>query len=93
MWQTTLLDSARRATNRDPVDSPEEMMRLFLILSVVVALGLSVPAPLTAQAPDRMNPLIALHEQGLPAFGIAHPQIVARGGGRPRRGAEVRNTR
>ena len=61
-------------------------MRLFLILSPVVALGLPVPASVTAQAPDRMNPLIALHEQGLPAFGIAHPRIVTRVRGRRGRG-------
>ena len=54
-------------------------MRLFPILSVVVALGLPVSAPLTAQSPDRMNPIIALHEKGLPAFGIAHPRIANRG--------------
>jgi 2-keto-3-deoxy-L-rhamnonate aldolase RhmA len=60
------------------------MMRLFLYLTVVAALG--VPAPVAAQTPDRMNPIIALHEKGLPAFGIAHPQIASRGGGRRGRG-------
>ena len=61
-------------------------MRPFLMLSVLVAtLAMPVP-PLTAQSPGRMNPIIALHEQGLPAFGITHPAIVARGS-RGRRGA------
>lgn len=30
-----------------------------------------------AQSPDRINPMIALHERGLPVFGITHPAIVA----------------
>lgn len=63
-------------------------MRLFLVLSVLVAAGLPAPAPVTAQAADRMNPIIALQEKGLPVFGIAHPAITAgRGRGRGRGGA------
>ena len=61
-------------------------MRQFLISSVLVVLGLPLSAPLTAQDSDRMNPIIALHEQGLPAFGIAHPRIETRGRGRRGRG-------
>jgi len=30
-----------------------------------------------AQSPDRINPMIALHERGLPVFGVTHPPIVA----------------
>ncbi len=30
-----------------------------------------------AQSPQRLNPMIALHETGLPVFGITHPAIVA----------------
>jgi 4-hydroxy-2-oxoheptanedioate aldolase len=39
-------------------------------------------------ATGRLNPMIALHEQGLPVFGISHPGINAgRGGGGGRGGA------
>ena len=30
-----------------------------------------------AQGPERINPMIALHERGLPVFGVTHPPIVA----------------
>ena len=55
----------------------------------VVALGLSILFSITgtAQGPHRLNPMIALHEKGLPVFGITHPAI-APGRGRgpnPRR--------
>ncbi len=51
----------------------------------VLLLGLTVVALSTAgeaQAPRRLNPMIALHEKGLPVFGITHPAIVAGGRGR-----------
>ena len=47
---------------------------------LVVALGLSsllFSVTGTAQSPQRLNPMIALHEKGLPVFGITHPAIVA----------------
>jgi 2-keto-3-deoxy-L-rhamnonate aldolase RhmA len=54
---------------------------------IIAALAVvSGPAPVTAQS-GRINPVIAVQEKGLPVFGIAHPQIVARGGG-PRRGGD-----
>src|SRR6188508_3002950 len=66
------------------------MMRLVLPLTVIVAAGLAVPAPVMTQAVDRMNPIIALQEKGLPVFGIAHPSIGRGGGaGRGRAGAVV----
>jgi 2-keto-3-deoxy-L-rhamnonate aldolase RhmA len=34
-----------------------------------------------AQSPNRINPMIALHERGLPVFGVTHPPIVAGGRG------------
>ena len=43
-------------------------------------LGLALMASPTvtqAQAAGRMNPMIALHEKGLPVFGITHPTITA----------------
>ncbi|MEZ5317844.1 MAG: aldolase/citrate lyase family protein [Vicinamibacterales bacterium] len=61
-------------------------MRLFLVLSLAGALGLPSFVPAPAQSTGHLNPVIALHEKGLPVFGITHPQIVARGGGRGRRG-------
>jgi 4-hydroxy-2-oxoheptanedioate aldolase len=53
--------------------------------SIALVLGLSVLALSAggqAQAPRRLNPMIALHENGLPVFGITHPAIVAGGRGR-----------
>jgi 2-keto-3-deoxy-L-rhamnonate aldolase RhmA len=52
------------------------------------AIGLVVSATLIlsttgqAQGQRRINPMIALHEKGLPVFGITHPAIVAGGRGR-----------
>ncbi len=52
--------------------------------SVAFILGLSVLATsMSGQAQgERINPMVALHEQGLPVFGITHPAIVAGGRGR-----------
>jgi len=55
----------------------------------LAALGLALLAPQTlvsAQGGDRLNPMIALHEKGLPIFGIAHPGLTAGRGGRGGRG-------
>jgi 2-keto-3-deoxy-L-rhamnonate aldolase RhmA len=49
-------------------------------MKTVIALGLSVIALSVsgqAQGQRRLNPMIALHEKGLPVFGITHPAIVA----------------
>lgn len=52
--------------------------------SIALILALSVVASSSGQAQGRrLNPMIALHEQGLPVFGITHPAIVAGGRGRP----------
>ena len=47
--------------------------------SIALMLGLSVLATSAGQAQStrRLNPMIALHEKGLPVFGITHPAIVA----------------
>lgn len=45
-----------------------------IVALALAGLVLSVAAQ--AQAPKRINPMIALHEQGLPVFGITHPPIV-----------------
>jgi 2-keto-3-deoxy-L-rhamnonate aldolase RhmA len=61
-------------------------MRLYGVVALLVVTGLTGSALVKAQATDRMNPIIALQEKGLPVFGIAHPAIVARGAGRGRGG-------
>ncbi len=40
--------------------------------------------PVLGQAPprDRLNPMIALHEKGLPVFGVTHPSFASPRGGR-----------
>ncbi len=57
-------------------------MRSLVALACVVVLDLALPASAQAQAADRLNPIIALQEKGLPVFGISHPAIVPRGAGR-----------
>ena len=57
-------------------------MRLLVVLSLAAAALVPAPASLAPQTIDRMNPIIALQEKGLPVFGIAHPAIVPRGAGR-----------
>jgi len=57
-------------------------------LVVMVVLVVLVSSIVLAQAPkkDRLNPMIALHEQNLPVFGVTHAAITAGGrGGRRRR--------
>ena len=39
--------------------------------------GLALSSIGLAQSSDRINPMIALHERGLPVFGVTHPPIVA----------------
>jgi len=57
-------------------------MRSLVALGCVVVIGLAVPATAKAQSSERMNPIIALQEKGLPVFGISHPAILPRGAGR-----------
>ena len=52
-------------------------MRSFVTLLALS--GLAVSSIGLAQSPDRINPMIALHERGLPVFGVTHPAIVAAG--------------
>jgi 4-hydroxy-2-oxoheptanedioate aldolase len=57
-------------------------MRAHLTLGAIAIAALAIPVVGQAQARERLNPMIALHEQGLPVFGITHPTINAgRGGG------------
>lgn len=54
-------------------------MRSLATLLLLTGLAFS-PIGL-AQSPQRINPMIALHERGLPVFGVTHPAIVAAGRG------------
>lgn len=54
-------------------------MRTLVTLLALAGLGISSTG--LAQGPHRLNPMIALHEQGLPVFGVTHPPIVAAGRG------------
>src|SRR6185295_18425819 len=56
-------------------------MRVWSIV-VVVVLAVAVLAGSMAgqaQSSRRLNPMIALHEKGLPVFGVTHPAITAGG--------------
>jgi 2-keto-3-deoxy-L-rhamnonate aldolase RhmA len=44
---------------------------------IVVAIAMAAVANAGQTGPDRINPMIALHERGLPVFGVTHPAIVA----------------
>jgi 4-hydroxy-2-oxoheptanedioate aldolase len=56
-------------------------MRLFqtFLVAALTALALAGAASAQSQPAERLNPMIELHEKGLPVFGITHPSI---GGGR-----------
>jgi 2-keto-3-deoxy-L-rhamnonate aldolase RhmA len=61
------------------------MKRSTISLLALGASLIAAPDSASAQATDRMNPIIAAQEKGLPIFGIAHPRIQnfgGRGGGR-----------
>lgn len=53
-------------------------MRQSISCACTVLALLTVPRPAIAQGGDRMNPIIAAQEKGLPIFGISHPAIVRR---------------
>jgi 4-hydroxy-2-oxoheptanedioate aldolase len=56
-------------------------MRVIHALGVFAVAALAGTASAQAQPSERLNPMIALHEKGLPVFGITHPSM---GGGRGR---------
>lgn len=58
-------------------------MRHALAFTAGALAVLALPSAASAQASDRLNPVIAVQEKGLPIFGIAHPAIVRRGPGGP----------
>ncbi|MCA0375596.1 MAG: hypothetical protein LCH84_07995 [Gemmatimonadetes bacterium] len=53
-----------------------------IALATLATALVAAPAAAHAQANDRMNPIIALQEKGLPIFGISHPAIMRRPMGR-----------
>src|SRR5687767_4582565 len=52
-------------------------MRAATSVVLVSLLALSVSVAGQGKAPGRLNPMNALHEKGLPVFGLTHPAIVA----------------
>src|SRR5262245_16049630 len=66
-------------------------MRLKLLIGIVAAAVLAGLFVVHAQSTQRLNPMIALYEKGLPVFGVTHPAIVAGGRGF-RGGAPAENT-
>src|SRR5687767_8915332 len=55
-------------------------MRSIVALAGIAAIQLGLPDRAVAQAGERLNPVIALQEKGLPVFGISHPAIQRRAG-------------
>ncbi len=55
-------------------------MRRSLALVTLVTCSFASPSAAAAQSKDRLNPIIALQEKGLPIFGISHPTIIRRAG-------------
>ena len=59
-------------------------MSLRSSIAACACAALALSSAGLAQGKDRINPMVALHERGLPVFGITHPAIVAgRGPGGP----------
>jgi len=55
-------------------------MRLQLTAAVLGLAVIAGPVAGQGQGAGRLNPMISLHQQGLPVFGIGHPGITAGGG-------------
>lgn len=55
--------------------------RSFALVLCLLVLALAVSG--AAQGSKRLNPMIALHEKGLPVFGITHPAIAVGGRAAP----------
>lgn len=60
------------------------MLNRSFVLTGLLTAAVGLPSAASAQQADRLNPIIALQEKGLPVFGISHPAIMRRG---PRPGA------
>ncbi len=61
-------------------------MRTRFALTLACASLLIAPSGIQSQSPGRLNPMIALHEQGKPVFGLYEPRA---GGGRGGRGGDA----
>ena len=63
-------------------------MQIRSLVTLLALAGFLFSSIGLAQGPARINPMIALHERGLPVFGVTHPAIVAgRGPGNAPAGA------
>jgi 4-hydroxy-2-oxoheptanedioate aldolase len=62
-------------------------MRFRIIAGILVVAILAVSMVWGQGRSKHLNPMIVLHEQGLPVFGVTHPAIVAGGRGGRGRGA------
>ena len=51
-------------------------MRFRPLITLLALVGLVSSSIVMAQGSARINPMIALHERGLPVFGVTHPAIV-----------------
>jgi 2-keto-3-deoxy-L-rhamnonate aldolase RhmA len=58
-------------------------MRSLVVLTGLAVAHVALSSSARAQSADRINPVIAAQEKGLPVFGIAHPAIQRGRGGRP----------
>jgi 2-keto-3-deoxy-L-rhamnonate aldolase RhmA len=57
-------------------------MHIRFLVTLLALCGLGAASIGLAQRLERINPMIALHERGLPVFGVTHPAIVTAGRGR-----------
>src|SRR5918995_5345504 len=57
-------------------------MRAIAASLAIATLMFGLSPAVESQSGRRLNPMVALHEKGLPVFGITHPAIVAGGRGR-----------
>jgi 2-keto-3-deoxy-L-rhamnonate aldolase RhmA len=55
-------------------------MRCITALACAVVVHVATADSASSQSSERMNPIIAAQEKGLPVFGISHPMIVRRAG-------------
>src|SRR4051812_105547 len=81
---TTPRSSERRPPVVITFDRQRYMMRSAHAFAGFAALTIGLASSAPAQSAERLNPVIALQEKGLPVFGISHPAIMRGGrGGRP----------
>jgi 2-keto-3-deoxy-L-rhamnonate aldolase RhmA len=64
-------------------------MRMQLAFGAIAVATLAAPALGQVPSRERLNPMIALHEKGLPVLGVTHPSISPPRGGRGGSAADV----